>query len=155
MALLQKGDKAPAFSLKNQHGQTVRLSDFKGKKLVLFFYPEDMTPTCTIEACNLRDHYAELQEAGMDVVGISPDTSERHTLFIEKHQLPYTLLADTRRTVIEKYGAWGEKNLYGHRFMGVLRSTFLIDEEGRIVEIIRKVLSAKHARQILDKWNPK
>jgi peroxiredoxin Q/BCP len=152
MSILEKGSKAPAFSLKNQEGKTVKLSDYLGKKVVIFFYPQDMTPTCTVEACNLRDNYQALQKAGIEVLGISPDDTTSHTKFIAKHELPYTLLADTDNKVLEKYGAWGEKNMYGRKYMGVLRTTFLIDEKGMIFDVIRKVKSAEHATQILDKW---
>jgi len=149
---LQPGSKAPAFTLKDQHGNKVSLKDFVGKKVVLFFYPKDMTPTCTVEACNLRDYYGALQQAGMEVVGISPDDELSHEKFIGKHELPYTLLADPEHRVLEKYGVWGEKSMYGKKYMGVLRTTFLIDEKGKIHDIIRKVEAKNHAAQIMKLW---
>lgn len=149
---LKPGSKAPAFTLKDQHGSKVSLKDFAGKKVVLFFYPKDMTSTCTVEACNLRDHYGALQQQDIEVIGISPDDELSHEKFIGKHELPYTLLADTAHTVLEKYGVWGEKSMYGRKYMGVLRTTFLINEDGKIHDIIRKVEAKNHAAQILASW---
>jgi len=149
---LEVGKKAPAFNLKNQEGKKISLKDLIGKKVVLFFYPKDMTPTCTVEACNLRDHHSSLTKAGMEVIGISPDDESSHIKFIEKQQLPYHLLADTDHAILEKYGVWGEKNMYGRKYMGVLRTTFLIDEEGKIAHIIDKVKAKEHAQQILKLW---
>ena len=152
MSELAKGVKAPAISLKNQDGKTIKLKDYAGKKVVIFFYPEDMTPTCTIEACNLGENYKSLQKKGIEVIGISPDNEEKHIQFIEKHKLPYTLLCDTDLKVMNAYGTYGEKNMYGRKYMGVIRTTFLINEDGKIHDIIKKVRSADHAKQILDKW---
>ena len=149
---LKPGIKAPAFTLKDQHGSKVSLKDYAGKKVALFFYPKDMTSTCTVEACNLRDHYAALQNQGIEVIGISPDDELSHEKFIGKHELPYTLLADTAHTALEKYGVWGEKSMYGRKYMGVLRTTFLINEDGKIHDIIRKVEAKNHAAQILKLW---
>lgn len=149
---LKAGDKAPNFSLKNQDGKKVALKDFKGQKLVLFFYPKDMTPTCTVEACNLRDHYSTLQQKGIAVVGISPDDESAHQKFIGKHELPYTLLADTDQTMLNAYGVWGEKSMYGRKYMGVHRTTFLINEDGKIHDVIVKVEAKNHANQILKTW---
>lgn len=149
---LKAGDKAPNFSLKNQDGKKVALKDFKGQKLVLFFYPKDMTPTCTVEACNLRDHYSTLQQKGIAVVGISPDDESAHQKFIGKHELPYTLLADTDQTMLNAYGVWGEKSMYGRKYMGVHRTTFLINEDGKIHDVIVKVEAKNHAIQILKTW---
>jgi peroxiredoxin Q/BCP len=149
---LEVGKKAPAFSLKNQEGKKIALKDYIGKKVVLFFYPKDMTPTCTVEACNLRDHFLALTNAGIEVIGISPDHEASHVKFIEKQQLPYHLLADTDHATLEKYGVWGEKSMYGRKYMGVLRTTFLIDETGKIAHIIDKVKSKEHAQQILKLW---
>ena len=129
---LQAGDKAPNFSGLDQNGIKVSLKDYLGKKLVLFFYPEDDTPTCTVQACNLRDNFSALKAAGYDIIGISPDDVESHKKFKNKFQLPFTLIADPKRTIIEKYGVWGEKVLYGHRHMGIYRTTFVIDEKGTI-----------------------
>jgi len=152
MSDLIAGSKAPAISLKNQHGKTVKLKDYAGKKVVLFFYPEDMTPTCTIEACNLRDNYDVLQKKGIEVIGVSPDDEKKHVRFIDKHALQFTLLCDTELTVMNAYGVWGEKNMYGRKYMGVIRTTVLINEDGTIHHIIKKVKSADHAQQILEKW---
>lgn len=152
---LQAGDKAPAFSLKNQDGKKVSLKDFKGHKLVLFFYPKDMTPTCTVEACNLRDNYSALQKKGIHVIGVSPDDETSHTKFIGKHELPYTLLADPEQVMLNAYGVWGEKSMYGRKYMGVLRTTFLINEDGKIHDVITKVEAKNHAAQILKVWGLK
>jgi len=146
---LKVGDKAPAFSLKNTEGKTVKLSDFKGKKLALYFYPKDMTPGCTKEACGFRDDYAELKKRGVEVVGVSADDQTLHQKFTEKYSLPFTLLSDTDHSVMEKYGAWGEKNMYGKKIIGVLRSTFIIDEEGRVAHIFRKVKTDTHSGDVL------
>src|SRR5215470_12819726 len=146
---LKAGDKAPTFSLKNTEGKTVKLSDFKGKKLVLYFYPKDMTPGCTKEACGFRDDYTQLKKRGVEVVGVSADDQASHEKFTEKYSLPFTLLSDTDHSVMEKYGAWGEKNMYGKKVTGVLRSTFIIDEEGRIAHIFRKVKTDTHSGDVL------
>ncbi len=152
MITLNPGEKAPAFSLKNQDGKKVSLKDYKGKKIVLFFYPKDMTPTCTVEACNLRDNYNLLKKEGIEIIGISPDDETSHQKFIGKHELPYTLLADTTMKTLNDYGVWGEKSMYGRKYMGVLRTTFLINEDGKIHDIIVKVQSKDHAKQILKLW---
>lgn len=146
---LQAGTKAPAFTGKDQNGKKVSLSDYKGKKLVLFFYPEDDTPACTTQACNLRDNYALLQKQGYEVVGISPNDEGSHQKFKEKYGLPYTLLADPKHTIIEKYGVWGEKNLYGRKYMGLHRTTFLINEKGVIERIILRPRTKVHTEEIL------
>ncbi|MBX3280814.1 MAG: thioredoxin-dependent thiol peroxidase, partial [Acidobacteria bacterium] len=146
---LKAGDKAPAFSLKNSDGNTVRLSDFKGRKLVLYFYPKDMTPGCTKEACGFRDDYAELKKRGVEVVGVSPDTAALHQKFTSAYSLPFELLSDPTREVMMKYGAWGEKTMYGKKVTGVLRSTFIIDESGRIAHIFRKVKTDTHSRDVI------
>lgn len=146
---LKPGDTAPDFEVKNQKGKTVKLSDFRGKKVVLFFYPEDNTPTCTVEACNLRDNYKALKKQGYEVMGVSPDSPKKHANFAKKFKLPYTLLADEDRKIIETYGVWGEKQMFGRNYMGVYRTTFLIDEHGKIERIIDKVKSKEHAEQIL------
>jgi peroxiredoxin Q/BCP len=146
---LKVGDKAPAFSLKNTEGKTVKLSDFKGRKLALYFYPRDMTPGCTKEACGFRDDYAELTKKGVEVVGVSGDDQALHQKFTTAYSLPFTLLSDPTHEVMEKYGAWGEKNMYGKKIVGVLRSTFIIDEEGRIAHIFRKVKTDTHSRDVI------
>jgi peroxiredoxin Q/BCP len=146
---LKVGDKAPEFTTKDQDGNDVSLSDFKGKKVVLYFYPNDMTPGCTAEACSLRDNYKVLQKQGYVVLGISSNDEKSHKKFIAKEKLPFSLLADTDKSVHEKYGTWGEKSLYGRKYMGTLRVTFIIDEKGIIQEIIEKVDTKNHASQIL------
>lgn len=152
MTELQAGDKAPDFKTKDQNGNTVSLKDYKGQKVVLFFYPEDDTPTCTVEACNLRDNYAALKKEGFTLLGISPDDEAKHKKFEEKFSLPFTLLADPDLKIANKYNVWGEKQLYGRKFMGIKRTTYLIDEKGVIVHVIRRVLSKQHSQQILKAW---
>ena len=146
---LKEGDKAPDFEVKDQNGKTVKLSDFRGKKVVLYFYPQDNTPTCTVEACNLRDNYSALKSKGYEVLGVSPDSPKKHTNFIKKYSLPFTLLADQDNKIIESYGVWGEKTTFGKTYMGVYRTTFIIDENGKIERIIDDVKSKEHAEQIL------
>lgn len=146
---LSEGDKAPAFRVKNQDGDEVSLADFKGRKLILYFYPKDNTPTCTKEACNLRDHFKKLKKQGYEIVGVSMDSEKSHRRFIDKFDLPFDLLADTDRQLVEAFGVYGEKMLYGRKYMGILRTTFVIDAQGRIERIIRDVDSAAHAEQIL------
>jgi thioredoxin-dependent peroxiredoxin len=149
MAYLKEGSKAPDFNAKNQNGEEVSLSSFKGKKVILYFYPKDNTPGCTTEACNLRDNYSELTRSGFEVVGVSPDNEKSHTNFIDKYTLPYTLIADTEKDILRKYGAWGLKKMYGKEYEGVLRTTYVIDEEGSIIKVIPKVKTKDHANQIL------
>jgi peroxiredoxin Q/BCP len=152
---LQVGDKAPEFTTKDQDGKDVSLADFKGKKVVLYFYPNDMTPGCTAEACSLRDNYKALQKQGYVVLGISSNDEKSHKKFIAKEKLPFSLLADTDKSVHEKYGTWAEKSLYGRKYMGTLRVTFIIDEKGIIRDIIGKVDTKNHASQILAEHPPK
>ena len=151
MSHLKEGQPAPNFSGENENGETISLSDYKGKKLVLYFYPKDNTPTCTKEACNLRDNFAELKAEGYEIVGVSPDSKRKHQNFINKFELPFPLIADTDTKIIQDYGAWGEKQMYGKKYMGVLRTTFIINEEGIIERIITKVKSTEHSSQILEK----
>lgn len=146
---LQAGQKAPAFSGKDQNGNKVSLSDFKGQKVVLYFYPEDDTPACTVQACNLRDNYTELQQQGYAVIGVSPNDVASHQKFADKYALPFPLLADPQHTIIEKYGVWGEKNLYGRKYMGLHRTTFLIDEKGIIERVILRPKTKVHTEEIL------
>lgn len=149
MITLKEGDKAPAFSGTDQNGKKISLSDYKGKKLVLYFYPEDDTPTCTVQACNLRDHYGLLKKKGFEVVGVSPNDISSHQKFRKKFQLPFTLLADTAHVILKKYGVWDKKKLFGHEYMGVLRTTFVIDEKGVIRKIFLKPKNKAHAEEII------
>ena len=149
MTQLTEGEKAPDFKAKDQDGKQVSLKDFRGKKVVLYFYPEDDTPTCTIEACNLRDNYAMLRKKGLVILGVSPDDEKKHKKFEKKYNLPFTLLADPEKKIIDKYGVWGEKNLYGRKYMGLHRTTFLIDEKGIIQKIFKKPKAKIHSEEIL------
>ncbi|MFP4090915.1 MAG: thioredoxin-dependent thiol peroxidase [Cyclobacteriaceae bacterium] len=146
---LQVGDLAPDFEAKNQNDETVKLSDYRGKKVVLYFYPKDNTSGCTAQACNLRDHYSELQQAGYEVIGVSKDGVKSHKKFVEKQELPFTLIADEDTSINQAYGVWQEKSMYGKKYMGTARTTFLIDENGKITEIIEKVNTKDHTAQIL------
>lgn len=145
----EPGAKAPDFTVNNQDGKPVKLSSFKGKKVVLYFYPNDETPGCTEEACNLRDNYKVLQKKGYEVLGISSNTEQQHQKFIKKEKLPFQLLADVDKSVHKKYGTWGEKSMFGNKFMGTLRTTFLIDEKGVVTDVIKKVKTKDHTAQIL------
>lgn len=149
MKQLKVGDKAPDFKGKDQDGKDVSLADYKGKKLLLYFYPKDSTPGCTAEACSLRDGYDELLNSGYEVLGVSVDSEESHRKFIEKNSLPFRLLSDTDKSVVTTYGVWGEKKFMGKTYMGTIRTTFLIDENGIIEDIITKVQTKDHANQIL------
>ena len=150
MATPEEGKKAPALSLNDQDGTRVTLKDLRGKKVAIYFYPKDQTPGCTTQACNLRDNYAAVRKADIVVLGVSPDDEASHTKFIAKQDLPFTLLADPDKKALEAYGVWREKNMYGRKYMGVVRTTFLIDESGTIVKIIAKPKVADHTREILD-----
>lgn len=150
MEQLKEGDMAPLFKGKDQDEKWISLEDFKGKKVILYFYPKDDTPGCTAEACNLRDNYNDLLAKGFAIVGVSPDSEKSHIKFKSKYSLPFSLIADPESRIIQAYGAWGEKNNYGKKYMGVLRSTFVIDETGRIMNIFRKVDTQNHTRQIFD-----
>ena len=143
------GTKAPDFTVNDQDGKLVKLSDLKGKKVVLYFYPKDMTPGCTLEACSLRDNYKALQKAGYEIFGISSDDEKMHRKFIEQQKLPFQLLADTNKAVHYLYGTWVEKSMYGRTYMGTARVTYIIDENGVISEVIEKVDTKNHASQIL------
>lgn len=146
---LQPGDKAPLFSGKDESGNTVSLNDLRGKKVVLYFYPEDDTPTCTVQACNLRDNYAVLKKAGYEIIGISPNDARSHQKFKTKFSLPFPLIADSSHAIINKYGVWGEKKLYGRTYDGLHRTTFVIDEKGIIEKVILRPRSKIHATEIL------
>jgi peroxiredoxin Q/BCP len=146
---LNEGDQAPDFAGVDQHGKSLRLSEFSGKKLILYFYPKDDTPGCTAEACDFRDNYAGLLEKGFDVVGVSPDTEAKHNKFVHKYDLPFRLLADTEKEVIRAYGVWGKKKFMGREYDGVHRTTFIIDESGVIEKIITKVKTKEASAQVL------
>ncbi len=147
--MLKIGDKMPEFSVIDQNGNSVSSKDFIGKKTIIYFYPKDNTSGCTAEACNLRDNYDALVSAGYNVVGVSKDSAASHTKFIEKHSLPFTLLADTTTQMQQDFGVWGEKKLYGRTYMGTMRRTFIFNEEGILEKIIEKVDTKNHAAQIL------
>ena len=146
---LSIGDPAPDFTSTDQTGRTIRLSDYRGRKVVLYFYPKDDTSGCTAQACSLRDNYADLREAGYEVLGVSVDNQTSHQKFISKYDLPFTLVADTDKQLVDAYGVWQEKSMYGRKYMGTVRTTFLIDENGIITNIIGKVDTKNHAEQIL------
>ena len=150
MARLQEGDKAPDFKAKDQNGNTVSLSDFRGKNVILYFYPKDNTPTCTTEACNFRDNYQSLLSKGFAVIGVSTDTEKSHKRFEKKFDLPFPLIADPDRKIVEEYGLWAEKILFGRKYMGTLRTTFVIDPKGKIIKVIDKVDSKNSSQQVLD-----
>ena len=145
------GDKAPDLLGLNEKGEEIRLCQYKGKKLVLYFYPKDNTSGCTTEACNLRDNYAALRKAGYEVVGVSVDSAASHQKFIGKYELPFPLIADTEKTLVEAFGVWGEKSMYGRKYMGTFRTTFIINEEGIIERILlpKEIKVKEHAEQIL------
>lgn len=146
--MIEEGVKAPSFEGINQNGEKIKLSDFAGKKLVLYFYPKDNTGGCNAEACNLRDNYDDFLNFGYQIVGVSPDSEKTHQKFIEKFELPFNLIADTEKVILEKYGVWGEKKMYGKTYMGVMRTTFLIDEKGIVEKVFKKVKTKEHSEQI-------
>ena len=151
--MLKIGNKAPAFTGKDQEGNNIALSDFAGKKVALYFYPKDDTPGCTKQACSLRDGFPLLKQNNIVVLGVSPDDEESHQKFIEKYDLPFTLVADADKKLVNLYGVYGERNMYGNKFMGVKRTTFLIDENGEIVKIFKRVKVAEHADEVLKAFN--
>jgi len=148
--MIKVGDKAPSFKGVIESGKEVSLGDYTGKKLVIFFYPADMTPGCTAEACNLRDHYAELKDAGYELLGVSTDNESKHQKFIAKYELPFNLIADTDKTIVKSFGVYGPKSFMGRIFEGTHRKTFVIDENGVVERIIEKVKTKDHAAQILE-----
>jgi thioredoxin-dependent peroxiredoxin len=150
MIQLKKGDIAPSLNATDQDGKMINLGDFKGKKVVLYFYPKDDTPGCTAEACNLRDNYNELLKRGFVVIGVSADSAQSHKKFISKYELPFPLISDVDKKVLNAYGVWGEKKMYGKIFEGVLRSTFVISEDGKIAHVFDKVETRNHTQQILE-----
>ncbi len=147
---LKEGDQAPDFNITDQNGKVHTISDYKGKKIILYFYPKDLTPGCTIESCDLRDNYNALQKDGFEVIGVSADDEKKHQKFIAKHKLPFNLLADTNKDVLNKYGVWGEKKFMGRTYDGIHRTTFVINEKGIIEKIISKVKTKNHTQQILN-----
>ena len=153
MIQLEEGMNAPVFEGIDQSGNEIKLSGFRGKKVILYFYPKDNTPGCTAEACNLRDNYDSLLKKGFAVVGVSPDTEKSHKGFAGKYQLPFPLIADTAKKIVNDYGIWGEKKMYGKSYFGVIRTTFVIDEKGVIEKIISKVNTAGHTEQIFNMYN--
>jgi len=150
MAHLKEGDVAPHFTGKDQNGNVISLDKMKGKKVILYFYPKDNTPGCTAEACNLRDHHSGLTGKGFEVIGVSADNEKSHKNFKDKYDLPFNLIADTEKTILKAYGAWGKKSMYGKEYEGILRKTFVIDEKGIIVKIFDKVDTKNHTEQILE-----
>ena len=150
MALLKVGDSAPKFTAKDQDGNTIELSHFEGKKIVLYFYPKDDTPGCTAEACSLRDNYAELLNKGIVIIGVSADSQGSHKKFINKYDLPFPIIADEDKSVIKSYRVWGEKKMYGKSYEGILRTTYIISENGKIDHIIEKVDTKNHSKQVLE-----
>ena len=148
MGNLTVGDRAPAIDALDQEGKQITLEEYRGKKIVLYFYPKDNTPGCTAESFDLRDHYDQFLQQGFDIIGVSADSEKSHQKFIAQHQLPFRLISDTEKKVLQDYGAWGEKKNYGKTYMGILRKTFIIDEEGVIIKIIDKVKTKEHSTQI-------
>lgn len=146
--MVEEGKKAPAVTLKNQDGKKVSLKDFSGKNVVLYFYPKDNTSGCTKEACNFRDELPDFKKLKAVILGVSPDSVESHKKFAEKYDLPFDLLSDEKKEIVEKYGVWKEKNMYGRKYMGVERSTFIIDKDGKIRKIFRKVKVAVHNKEV-------
>ncbi|RFP63829.1 thioredoxin-dependent thiol peroxidase [Hymenobacter lapidiphilus] len=149
MAVPQAGETAPAFEAPDQNGNMHRLADYRGRKVALYFYPKDDTSGCTTQACNLRDNYQQLLAAGVQVLGVSIDSAKSHQKFIAKHELPFPLLVDEDKKLVQDYGVWQEKSMYGRKYMGTMRYTFLIDEEGKVERVITKVETKNHAAQLL------
>ena len=148
MSELKEGDRAPAIEALDQDGKKITLEEYRGKKVVLYFYPKDNTPGCTAESCDLRDNYKKFKEEGFEILGVSADSGKSHLKFIGKYELPFRLISDTEKIVLKDYGAWGEKKMYGKSYMGILRKTFIIDEKGYVEKIIEKVNTKEHSKQI-------
>ncbi|MFN6390314.1 MAG: thioredoxin-dependent thiol peroxidase [Bacteroidota bacterium] len=153
MSKIKIGDKAPDFKGIDQNGKIIASKDLKGKKVILYFYPKDDTPGCTAESCNLRDNYQALLKIGYAVVGVSADNEKSHKKFADKYELPFPLIADTDKEILESYDAWGEKSMYGKKYMGIIRKTYVIDEKGNIERIFDKVDTKNHTEQILETYN--
>jgi len=153
--IIKEGNKAPDFTAKDQNGNNVSLSEFKGKKVILYFYPKDNTAGCTAESCNLRDNYSVFQKHGYEIIGVSPDSETSHQKFINKHSLPFTLISDPDKKILNEYLVWGEKKMYGKTYFGVIRTTFVIDEIGKIEKIFKKVKTKDHSNQIFNEYNIK
>jgi thioredoxin-dependent peroxiredoxin len=151
--MLKEGDKAPAFSTTDADGNTIKLKDFKGQKVVLYFYPKDDTPGCTKEACSFRDDFATFKKRGINVLGVSPDSETSHKKFAQKYKLPFTLLADHEHKIADAYGTYGQKKFMGRTYMGILRTTFLIDEKGKIKKVFEKVKPDEHASEVLEAFD--
>lgn len=148
MPELKEGDLAPAIEAVDQSGEMITLKEYRGKKIVLYFYPKDNTPGCTAESCDLRDNYSQFLEKGFEVIGVSADSEKSHQNFISKYNLPFRLISDVDKKVLQDYNAWGEKKMYGKTYMGILRKTYIIDEKGYVEKIIEKVKTKEHSRQI-------
>lgn len=146
--MIQEGNPIPEFSVRNQRGETISNNDLLGKKTVLYFYPKDDTPGCTAQACNLRDNYAELLSQGYTILGISPDNEAKHNKFITKYELPFDLLADTEQSMATAFGVWVEKSMYGRKYMGIARTTFIVNEKGIVEKVIEKVDTKNHTQQL-------
>ena len=147
---IKVGDKAPSFKLKNQDDELISLTDFKGKKIVLYFYPKDDTPGCTKESCNFRDEFPKFGKLNAKIIGVSVDSVESHKKFTVKYKLPFDLLADDKKEIVEKYGVWKEKNMYGRKYMGIERTTFIVDEDGKIANIFAKVKVDDHNKEVME-----
>ena len=153
--MLKEGDDAPVFTTKNQSGEDIKLADLRGKRVILYFYPKDDTPGCTKEACSLRDSFDIFEDKGIKIFGVSTDSEKSHQKFISKYSLPFDLLADTEKEIVNAYGVWGEKMNYGKKYMGINRMTFLIDEDGKIAKIFKKVKVDEHANEVLQAFGEK
>ena len=150
MSVLKEGDLAPAINARDENGEMITLEEYRGKKVVLYFYPKDNTPGCTAEACDLRDNYSQFIEQGFEIIGVSADSEKSHSKFKSKYDLPFRLISDVDRKVLQDYGAWGEKKMYGKSYLGILRRTFIINEEGYVEKIIEKVKTKEHSKQIFE-----